>query len=158
MRDWAIASALQSVCGCYAKSLTSPPPRQSIGGYRSFSGGHDARRGLHAGLACLGGPQKRSGEPSTGWFPLSVCSPCWGERFAFPFGLWGLLAPTPRRKLLKKLEQNFYVLLTFGFERRQLYNACPSGMASRARSRRPISKRNTTVVTTPQIASASGSA
>ena len=26
--------------------------------------------------------------------------------------LWGLLAPTPRRKLLKKLEQNFYVLLT----------------------------------------------
>ena len=31
-----------------------------------------------------------------------------------PFSLWGLLAPTPRRKLLKKLEQNFYVLLGFG--------------------------------------------
>ena len=31
-----------------------------------------------------------------------------------PFGLWGLLAPTPRRKLLKKLEQNFYVLLCPG--------------------------------------------
>ena len=37
-----------------------------------------------------------------------------GERFAFLFGLWGLLAPTPRRKLLKKLEQNFYVLLAIG--------------------------------------------
>ncbi len=31
-----------------------------------------------------------------------------------PFGLWGLLAPTPCRKLLKKLEQNFYVLLCPG--------------------------------------------
>ena len=59
-----------------------------------------------------------------------------GERFAFLFGLWGLLArnagrpplslrdispaqrgnlPTPLRKLLKKLEQNFYVLLAIGF-------------------------------------------
>ena len=57
-----------------------------------------------------------------------------GERFAFLFGLWGLLArnagrpplslrdispaqrgnlPTPRRKLLKKLEQNFYVFYVF---------------------------------------------
>ena len=27
-----------------------------------------------AGSAPLEGPQKRSGEPSTGWFPLSVCS------------------------------------------------------------------------------------
>ena len=31
-----------------------------------------------------------------------------------PFCLWGLLAPTPLRKLLKKLEQNFYVLLAIG--------------------------------------------
>ena len=35
-----------------------------------------------------------------------------GGTLRVPFGLWGLLAPTPRRKLLKKLEQNFYVLLT----------------------------------------------
>ena len=62
---------------------------------------------------CLRGPQRRSGKPSTGWFALSVCSPFRRERFAFPFGLWGLLAPTPRRKLLKKLEQNFYVFLCF---------------------------------------------
>ena len=83
---------------------------------------------------CLRGPQRRSGKPSTGWFALSVCSPFRRERFAFPFGLWGLLArnagrpplslrdisptlwgnlPTPRRKLLKKLEQNFYVFYVF---------------------------------------------
>ena len=58
-----------------------------------------------------------------------------GGTLCVPFGLWGLLArnagrpllslrdisptpwgnlPAPRRKLLKKLEQNFYVLLTFG--------------------------------------------
>ena len=88
------------------------------------------------GAATHGGTQMRSGEPSTGWFPLSVCSPFRGERFAFLLAYGGLLArnagrpplslrdispaqrgnlPTPRRKLLKKLEQNFYVLLTFGF-------------------------------------------
>ena len=79
-----------------------------------------------------GGPQKRSGEPSTGWFPFSVCSPFLGGRFASLLAYGGLLArnagrpplslrdispalrgnlPTPLRKLLKKLEQNFYVLL-----------------------------------------------
>ena len=68
-----------------------------------------------------------------------VCLHClltfFGGTLCVPFGLWGLLArnagrpllslrdisptlwgnlPTPRRKLLKKLEQNFYVLLAFG--------------------------------------------
>ena len=28
---------------------------------------------------CLWGPQRRSGEPSPGWFPLSVCSPFRGD-------------------------------------------------------------------------------
>ena len=110
------------------------------------------------GAAPPGGPQMRSGEPSTGWFPLSVCSPFRGERFAFLLAYGGLLArnagrpplslrdispaqrgnlpaPPPHREhsvqftavlifaicvqaqpaLLKKLEQNFYVLLSFGF-------------------------------------------
>ena len=47
--------------------------------------------------------------------PRMVCFHCLltflGGTLRVPFGLWGLLAPTPRRKLLKKLEQNFYVLL-----------------------------------------------
>ena len=30
------------------------------------------------------GPQRRSGEPSTGWFTSTVCSPFSGERSAFP--------------------------------------------------------------------------
>ena len=36
-----------------------------------------------------GGPQKRSGEPSTGWFPFSVCSPFLGGTLRVPFSLRG---------------------------------------------------------------------
>ena len=39
-----------------------------------------------------GGTQKRSGEPSTGWFPLSVCSPFSGDALR-PF--WIVGAPRP---------------------------------------------------------------
>ena len=38
-----------------------------------------------------------------------------GGTLRVPFSLWGApRPPDPLRKLLKKLEQNFYVLLTFG--------------------------------------------
>ena len=50
--------------------------------------------------------------------PRMVCLLCLltslGERFAFLFSWGAPRPPYPRRKLLKKLEQNFYVLLTFG--------------------------------------------
>ena len=49
-----------------------------------------------------------------------------------PFGLWGLLAPTPRRKLLKKLEQNFYVLLCPG-----LVVSLPADTADQTRLQHP---------------------
>ena len=83
------------------KSPTSLPPRQSACSYRRFSGGHDARRELCAGLTCCEqeafwagrmscevcptGSQRRSSEPSTGWFAFPVCSPFLRGRFAAPF-------------------------------------------------------------------------
>ena len=87
------------------------PPRQSVKGYRNFREGYDARRILlTAGARRFSLPQRRSSPPSTGWWAFTVCLPFWGT-LRVPLCLWGLLAPIPRRKLLKKLEQNLYVVV-----------------------------------------------
>ena len=59
-----------------------------------------AGRLVLSGTAPPGGPQRRSGEPSTGWFASTVCSPFPEERFAFLF--YGA-SPAPR-DFLKKIE------------------------------------------------------
>ena len=56
------------------------------------------------------GPQRRSGEPSTGWFTSTVCSPFSGERSAFPFGCGALPRPPPP---FVKGGRKLYPLLTW---------------------------------------------